>query len=148
MSWAGRGRQRVRQIALARCHRCAGDRGVSSLELVVLTPLIILMTFLPVQVALVLQARQVATAAAQEGARAARVVDLDAGQAQTAGAQRATEFARTLGGNTFRNSSVQVVRGPEQVTVNVTGQALGILPGIELNVTGQSVTPVERFTGP
>ena len=126
----------------------AGDRGAGALELVLLTPLMFLLTFLPIQAALVLHARQIATAAAQEGARAARVVDLDAEQAQAAGTRRAGEFAALLGGNTLQHPSVTVNRDLEQVTVVVTGTALGVLPGFHLAVAGRSVSPVERFTAP
>ena len=126
----------------------ADDRGAGALELVLLTPLMFLLTFLPIQAALVLHARQIATAAAQEGARAARVADLDAEQAQAAGTRRAAEFAALLGGNTLQQPSVTVNRGLEQVTVVVTGTALGVLPGFQLAVTGRSVSPVERFTAP
>lgn len=134
------------QLGRRACVR--GDRGASALELVLLTPLVFVLTFLPIQTALVLHARHIATAAAQEGARAARVVDLDASQAKAAGSQRAADFAALLGGNTLQEATVAVDRGAEQVTVVVHGTALAILPGIQLAVTGRSVSPVERFTGP
>ena len=116
--------------------------------MVLLTPLVFLLTFLPIQTALVLHARHIATAAAQEGARAARAVDFDAGQAQAAGTRRAADFAALLGGNTLQSPAVAVDRGAEQVTVVVTGTALGVLPGFQLKVTGRSVSPVERFAAP
>ena len=154
MSGAGPLRRRVRQV-LTRSRACPGhgdrvdqaaaDAGASTVEMVLLTPLVLLLTFLPIQTGLVLHARHVATAAAQEGARAARAVDLDAGQAQAAGVQRAEQFAATLGDRALRTITVQVDRGPEQVQVQVRGRALGIVPGVRLTVTGRSVSPVERF---
>jgi len=140
-------RQWTRQF-LARCQACRGDDGASALELVMLAPLVFLMTFIPIQAGLVIHARHVATSAAQEGARAARVADLTAGQAQAAGVQRATDFAGLLGGNTLQATSVSVTRGADQVTVTVNGTALAILPGMKLAVTGNSVSPVERFSAP
>ena len=133
---------------LPRCPSGTADRGAGAVEVVLLTPLVFLLTFLPIQTALVLHARHIATAAAQEGARAARAVDLDAGQAQAAGTRRAADFAALLGGNTLRSPAVAVDRGAEQVTVVVSGTALGVLPGFQLKVTGRSVSPVERFTAP
>jgi Flp pilus assembly protein TadG len=146
--------QRARRV-LARCRSCGDgvhltrrDRGSSAIELVLLAPMVFLLTFLPIQGGLILQARHVVTAAAQEGARAARTVDLDAGQAQAAGAQRATDFTAMLGGNMVHDTTVTVNRGPEQVRVVVTGNALAILPGFKLAVRGTSVSPVERFSAP
>ncbi len=146
--------QRARRV-LARCRSCGDgvhltrrDRGSSAIELVLLAPMVFLLTFLPIQGGLILQARHVVSAAAQEGARAARTVDLDAGQAQAAGAQRATDFTAMLGGNMVHDTTVMVNRGPEQVRVVVTGNALAILPGFKLAVRGTSVSPVERFSAP
>lgn len=146
--------QRARRV-LARCRSCDGgvhltrrEGGSSAIELVLLAPMVFLLTFLPIQGGLILQARHVVSSAAQEGARAARTVDLDAGQAQAAGAQRATDFTAMLGGNMVHDTTVTVNRGPEQVRVVVTGNALAILPGFKLAVRGTSVSPVERFSAP
>ncbi len=146
--------QRARRV-LARSRSCGDgvhltrrERGSSAIELVLLAPMMFLLTFLPIQGGLILQARHVVTAAAQEGARAARTVDLDTGQAQAAGTQRATDFTATLGGNMVHDTTVTVNRGPEQVRVVVTGNALAILPGFKLAVRGTSVSPVERFSTP
>ncbi len=141
-------RQRQSSAVLRRCPSATADRGAGAVEVVLLTPLVFVLTFLPIQTALVLHARHIATAAAQEGARAARGADLDAGQAQAAGTRRAGDFAALLGGNTLQRPAVTVNRGAEQVTVVVTGTALGVLPGFQLTVTGRSVSPVERFTAP
>ncbi len=141
-------RQRQSSAVLRRCPSATADRGAGAVEVVLLTPLVFVLTFLPIQTALVLHARHIATAAAQEGARAARVADLDAGQAQAAGTRRAGDFAALLGGNTLQSPAVAVDRDPQLVTVVVTGTALGILPGFELAVTGRSISPVERFTAP
>lgn len=116
--------------------------------MVLLAPLMFLLTFLPIQVGLVLHAQHVAAAAAQEGARAARVIDLDTAQSQAAGTQRANDFAALLGGNTLQSATVNVSRSADQVTVVVDGTALGILPGIKLSVSGRSVSPVEQFAAP
>ena len=39
-------------------------------------------------------------------------------------------------------------RSAEQVTVEVHGTALAVLPGVRLQVSGRSTSPVERFTAP
>ena len=123
----------------------ADQAGVSTVELVILLPLVVFLTFLPVQAALIWHARQVLIAAAQEGARAARAADLTDEQAQNVGTQQAQQFAGSVGGRAVAGTSVVVCRAGEQVRVQVTGQALAILPAFSITVHGQAVSPVEHF---
>jgi hypothetical protein len=44
--------------------------------------------------------------------------------------------------------NVVVNRGVATVSVRVTGTAIHIVPGLRLQVHGQSVGPVERFVPP
>lgn len=120
---------------------------MGAVTLVMLLPLVFSMTFLSVQAGLWFHARHVVIAAAQEGARAARGVDLDPAQAQAAGEQRAAAFAAGVSG-TVTTTGITVQRGDEQVTVVVTGHAPAILPGFDLEVSGRSTSPVERFVAP
>jgi Flp pilus assembly protein TadG len=54
------------------------DRGSSAVELAILAPALLVLTMIVIQFALWFQARQAALAAAQEGARDARVLSVDA----------------------------------------------------------------------
>ena len=56
--------------------RGRGDRGASTLEVVLIVPGLLLVTLVPLHTGLWWQARNVAAAAADEGARAARAVNL------------------------------------------------------------------------
>lgn len=122
-----------------------GQDGASTVETVLLLPLVLLLTLLPVQAGLVWHAHQVLVAAAQEGARASRQADLSAAQAQAAGSASALAFTAQAGGRAVSDASVRVERGPQQVQVQVQGRALAVLPGFGLLVRARAVSPVERF---
>jgi Flp pilus assembly protein TadG len=116
--------------------------------MVLLMPVVLLLTFLPIQAGVWYHARQVVTAAAQEGARAARVADLSVGEAQNAGAERAARFAAGLGGRAVTGTAVHVRRSQTQVTVLVTGHAMSLLPWGGPAVSGTSTAPVDRWSPP
>lgn len=59
------------------------DRGSSAIELAILAPALLVLTMVIIQFALWFQARQAALAAAQEGARDARVLAADPGASTT-----------------------------------------------------------------
>lgn len=143
----GWGRPRA---ALLRRYRGHGGRedGVSTVEMVLLLPLVVFMTLLPVQAGLIWHARQVMVAAAQEGARAAREADLSVTDAQAVGAQRAQQFAAGVGGKAVSGTTVTVDRNEVAVRVEVAGTALAIVPAFSVQVRGHAVSPVERFVAP
>lgn len=124
------------------------ERGDVALELVLLAPIIIFMIFVVIQFSLWYHARHVVTVAAQEGARAARAANTSTVAAEQAGRDRAYAFIDTLGGSIVENPSVTVNRGVATVSVRVTGNAVHIVPGLRLQVWGQSVAPIERFVPP
>jgi Flp pilus assembly protein TadG len=124
--------------------RLRDDRGSSAIELVLLTPLLIAMIFGIVQAGLVWHARNVAVAAAQQGARLARAdtgapLDPDAIRAQT------VAYLHQLGADLVGQPQVQVTETAGWVTVTVTGHAVSILPGGTLTVHGVSSGPLEAF---
>lgn len=120
-----------------------GDRGSVSLELVVVFPVIILLMFLGIQIALYYHARNVALAAAQEGLRAARAENGTA----VLGQQHAVAFlAQAQAGGVFTDVQVSPSRTTTEASVTVTGHVLSILV-IQLPAVQQTaVGPVERFT--
>lgn len=114
------------------------------MELVLLTPLLLVCVLVVVQFALWQHARLVMLAAAQEGARAARA------QGATAedGRVRAQDYIGRIGPDLVSAPIIDVDRTIDEVTVTIRGQAVNILPGIPLRVTATSVGPVERFRSP
>ena len=134
-------------------HDCAGgpprrvrvaERGSAAVELVLLTPLLMLLVLVVVQFALWQHARHVLLAAAQEGARAARAQGATADDGRT----RAYEYIKQLGPDLVSAPVVEVDRGSQAVTVRIRGRAVNIVPGLPLTVTATSTGPVERFRAP
>lgn len=122
----------------------AADRGSSAIELVLLTPLLMVCVLLVVQFALWQHARHVLLAAAQEGARAARAQGGTVGDGRT----RAFDYIAQLGPDLVSAPVVEVDRGPDAVTVQIRGRAVSIVPGLPLNVSATSTGPIERFRAP
>ncbi|MFI6519967.1 TadE/TadG family type IV pilus assembly protein [Spirillospora sp. NPDC050679] len=120
------------------------DSGASSMEWALLTPVIILVLLAVVQFAMVYHARHVALAAAQSGARVARTQPVGAdweGQAAT----RAAGDVRKIGSNLLTGLSVRTGEGGDQRWVEVSGQAVRVIPFMTFNVTQRSEGPIECF---
>jgi Flp pilus assembly protein TadG len=113
--------------------------GSATTELVLLMPVVLMLVLLVVQFGLWLHARQVATAAAQEGLVAAQV---ETGTA-AAGHARAVAFLAQTGG--LRGTSVDASRDVTTARVAVTGTTPAVLPGTALGVSAVAQGPVERF---
>jgi hypothetical protein len=94
-----------------------------------------------VQFSLVYLGGQVASGAAREAARTARVTG-DAGQAQTTGER----IVRQIGKGVLNNARVEPRVGAELARVTVSGQASKILPFLPIPAVSETVEgPVERF---
>lgn len=119
------------------------EDGSSTVEVVIVFPLLILTLMLVFQFAFWYHARHVALAAAEEGARAARV---DTGTA-AAGAARAERFVRDLGSSVIVNPKVSASRNLDVARVEVSGQARNVVPGLRLPIRQASQGPIERFRG-
>ncbi|MFV2196721.1 TadE/TadG family type IV pilus assembly protein [Nocardiopsis sp. LOL_012] len=117
------------------------DRG-SSAELVVATPLLLLLVLFVIQVALYMHADHVAAAIARQSVEAARTVEGAGGQAA------AEAIADELGGSLLLDRSVSVDRGATEVTVVVQGRVQSLVPGTTWNVHHDLSAPVERFVEP
>ena len=130
-------RRRVRAVA------ARPQAGATAVELVLLTPLIVALTFLPVQVGLWWHGRNLVTVAAQEAARTASLADVAPAAAQDHARQAAATF---LGDQRVVDvQQITVHRGPQTSTATVTATALTMVPGLRLQVTGSASTGVERF---
>lgn len=123
----------------------ADDQGSATLEVAVLAPVLLLVVFSIVQVALFAYARSLALGAAQEGVAAGRV---DGGTTQTARA-RARDFLERTAGDSLASPSVAVSATANEVSVEVRGRAISIVPGVPgLPVRQSARGPIERFTRP
>jgi Flp pilus assembly protein TadG len=121
------------------------ERGVSSLELVLYMPLLMMAIFLTVQFSLVYLGNQVISSSARQAARVAR----SGGGVDQARAV-AQDYATKIGHGLVTNVLVGVTRvdgasGPEMRVV-VTGQALQLVPGVAAPQVSKIVQgPVEEF---
>jgi len=125
--------------------RARGESGAGTAELVVATPALLFLIMLVVQFALWFHAAHVVTAAAQEGARAARVEGGSAG----AGEGKANSFLDDLAGGLLTGRSTSASRGADTACVTVTGDVQKVVPKIPMpKVEATSCGPVERFRDP
>lgn len=117
------------------------EEGAATTEVVLVTPVLLVLIMLVVQFGLWYHGSHVATAAAQEGARAARV---DGGSNQ-AGAARARSFLASLGREVVGQPQVSAERNASRSRVEVRGTAVAVVPGLRLPIWAVSEGPVERF---
>jgi len=115
------------------------ELGVTSTELAVLMPVIIALILVPFQVGLWWHAKQIADAASREAVDAAQVEDAT----ETDGVAAAQRFLDSAGNLT--EVTVTVTRGVDNVTVEVTGRAPRLIPGLDWQVTAHAVGSIERF---
>lgn len=120
-----------------------GDRGSSSVELVIVTTLLMLLITLVVQFALYFCALHVAQAAVAEAAA-------DAGSEHgtaDAGTAQAREILATAGSGFFAASDVTVARTAATTTVRISGTVTSIVPFLHLKVGSTAHAPNETLTG-
>jgi Flp pilus assembly protein TadG len=118
---------------------------------VIVFPLLLLLIMLGIQFALWFHATHVAQAAAQEGARAARVCDgCNSQQIHDAGQVRTDQFLNALSPNILQNRQVAVVVNGNRrsVRVDVRGDALQVFWfKLSMPIHESSEGPFERFRG-
>jgi Flp pilus assembly protein TadG len=128
---------------MQRPRRRFGEGGTATTQLVVVFPAVFFMLMLVVQFGLWYHGSHLATAAAQEGARAARVEGATAGQ----GKQVAQAFLDELNSELIQGVAVRAERDGERVRVEVTGASIEVVPGFSIPIRAVSDAPVERFRG-
>ena len=119
--------------------RVRDERGMTTIQVAILFPVILFWIMLIVQYGLWWHAKQVANAAAAEAVDAAQV---STGSARDGEDAAASYLAQS--GN-LDNITVTVSREPTVVTVEVRGDAPQLVPGFAWSVTARSTAPVERF---
>jgi len=120
-------------------HRLRDERGMTTIQVAILFPVVLFWIMLIVQYGLWWHAKQVANAAAAEAVDAAQV---STGSARDGEDAAASYLAQS--GN-LDNITVTVSREPTVVTVEVRGDAPQLVPGFAWSVTARSTAPVERF---
>jgi Flp pilus assembly protein TadG len=112
---------------------------MTTIQVAILFPVVLFWIMLIVQYGLWWHAKQVANAAAAEGADAAQV---SSGTARDGEDAAASYLAQS--GN-LGNVTITVVREPTVVIVDVSGDAPQLVPGFEWSVSAHASAPVERF---
>jgi Flp pilus assembly protein TadG len=125
-----------------------GDRGASAIELSIVAPVILLLIFFTVQVALWLYGRNVALQAAREGVSTLRLVgeneDIPAAESRT---EADTEAYATKVGAQSLLKPLATARFNEttgRVRVTVTGHVVSLV-GLDLTVSRSATGEIERF---
>lgn len=143
---------RLRQIArgvIRRARSQPGDRGASALELAIVAPVLLITILLTVQYALYFQAKQVALAAAQEGAREARQDAATSRNWQGQASHTAWNYYRSLNtqllGQQVTATAGYAPGGDNDVYVTVQGTMTSLLFGRKLQLTETAQGPVECF---
>lgn len=117
------------------------DSGASVVSMVMLTPIVIVLTLLPVQAGFYLHARNLATAAAQEAAAVGGVANVT----DAKGEQLGREAADAIVGSSGMVRSVHIRRSGTQVTASVLIETATLIPGVRWTSTATHVAPIERY---
>lgn len=133
---------RAARAARRRCTPGGRDRGATPVELAIVFPAILILTFASIQVGAWFLARAVALNAAQVAVSSTRTLD---GVSDAAGEAQASTFIAGTGG-WLVGWDVQVNRDAEQVTATVTGDVVSVIPGVDWSVSQTAHGPIERFT--
>jgi Flp pilus assembly protein TadG len=145
-------RSRAGRRRLGALLRRGDDGGVSSIELAVIAPSLLLLIFVVIQAALLFYARAVGLQSAREGVSQLRLYGQDQGTACTQQESK-TEQSTTLYANSVGSGALTSVHvtaychyNPDgsTVTVHVTGQAVSLI-GLTLHVDERAFGRVEQF---
>ncbi|MGH3626504.1 MAG: TadE/TadG family type IV pilus assembly protein [Sciscionella sp.] len=121
--------------------RTAGDDGFSTLEAVVVIPVVVIITMLVIQYVMLWHARNLAEAAAQNGLRVARGYQATAAQGQAS----ATHYLDSVASNLLQDRQVDAHRTATTVEVTVHASVLSVVPFGSYTVDETASGPVERY---
>jgi len=111
-------------------------------------PIVLAAVLLIVQFALWFHGRQVADAAAREGARIARAAGDDASGWQEDAEAKAVQVVHAVGPQLLKNATAQAWQQGDQRGVDVTGttvQVVPLLPELTFKITAHFGGPIECF---
>lgn len=123
----------------------SGERGATVIELAIIMPVVLVVILLIVQSALWFHGRQIADAAAREGARLARV---DTESWQQDAESRAQEVIRTVGPKLLQGATVTAWEEGDRRGVEVSASAVQVvplLPSTTFTITARFGGPIECF---
>ena len=123
----------------SRCAIARDERGAVSAELVIATPLLLLLIMGVIQFALWQHAEHIASAVAQQGVAVGRLQ----GETAAAGEDQARSVLDQLGSGVLTGSDVTATRTATTTTVTVTGHAESILGIFTLPVKATAAGPTE-----
>ena len=121
--------------------RQRGEQGSATTELVIVTPVLLLLIMMIIQFGIWYHASHVAQAAAQEGVRTVRV---EAGTA-SAGKLRAERFVSSAAPTLLVDVNVDATRTANTARVDVTATVRSIVPGLSLPVHAHAESTLESF---
>lgn len=122
--------------------RGRGDAGTSTLEVVLVLPVLMLFFTGAVQVGLWFHSRHIAGAAATAASRAARAQ----GGLDRDGVHAATDALDRDGAAMVRDPVITITRTPTTVTVTVAGHSPSIVTGLNQDVSVTITAPIEQFS--
>jgi Flp pilus assembly protein TadG len=128
----------------ARTRLLRDERGAVSAELVIATPLLLLLIMTVIQFALWEHAEHIATTVAQQGVSVGRLQNQTAG----AGQQEAQSVLDQLGPSVLTGSKITATRTVQMTTVTVTGHAESIVGLFSLPVRATASGATENYTNP
>jgi TadE-like protein len=120
------------------------DRGASTLELALLTPVLLFVILGVIQATMVFHARHVALAAAQAGARVAR--EQRSGNWQAAARHEGEQYAGKIGPGVLTRVHASAIADGDHRGVIVTGKAVQVIPFFPIPpVSERSEGPIECY---
>lgn len=122
--------------------RSEPERGSAATELVLATPLLLLLIMGVVQFALYYHGAQVAQAAASQAVAVARAQGATSATGQSEGQAILDQVA----GGTLPQRSITVTRSAAEADANVSGTVQSLVPGLHLHVSAHAAAPVEAWT--
>jgi hypothetical protein len=129
--------------AFSRTQPSADECGSSTVEAVLVIPVVMLILLTVIQFALWAHASEVTQLSAAAGDRVARSVNGDS----AGGVAEAEAVLARSGSDVQSGSAVASVAPGDEVRITVTGSALSILPGLSLPVSATQVGPIQEFRG-
>jgi hypothetical protein len=121
--------------------RAGQDRGSVSLEMLVVTPVLMLLLFAAIQIALNSHARNIAMATAQNAARAEGAYQAAAGAGQDAAVAFLAQTHDGLG-----RPAVAIEHNGTEIRATVTGRAISVVPFLTWTVSQSASSPIEQVT--
>jgi hypothetical protein len=117
----------------------AAERAIATIEMAILTPVMLLLVTISTQAELWQEADHVALAAAESGVAAGAEV----GGSPDSAKGEALSAASQMGSGVLISPGASVTESGGLVTVTVTGQSEQLVPGIPVSVSASASAPLE-----